>query len=181
MNIAVTFRHLEADDGVKDYVEKRFKRIKKYMGNFREVHVILSREKFRFIAETILSLNGIQIKGQSQDPDLYKAIDQMVEKIERQIRERKPKARRKRSTSANMEGRVKGAEFFSTNHEDTEILSMVKKRRKLIKPMSIEEAIFQLNVSKKNFYFFINSESGQINVLYRSKDGGYEWIEPQAG
>jgi putative sigma-54 modulation protein len=46
------------------------------------------------------------------------------------------------------------------------------------KPMSLEEALSQLALSKKNFLVFVNSDSGQINVLYRSKDGGYEWVEP---
>jgi len=57
---------------------------------------------------------------------------------------------------------------------------LIKKRRRLVKPMSIEEAVAQLNLANDRIFFFINSDSGQINALYKLEDGGYEWIEPQS-
>jgi putative sigma-54 modulation protein len=46
--------------------------------------------------------------------------------------------------------------------------------------MSLEEAVAQLRLSQQDFFFFINSDSGQMNALYRCKDGGYEWVEPRS-
>jgi ribosomal subunit interface protein len=95
MQVAVTFRHMEADEGVKAYVKGKVQKLQKYIENPREVHVVLSVEKFRHIAEITIVGNGGTFNSQGRDNDLYAAIDQMVEKMERQIRERRVKVRRK--------------------------------------------------------------------------------------
>jgi putative sigma-54 modulation protein len=87
MQIAVTFRHLETDEGVKEYVKEKVSKLQKYIEVPREVHVVLSAEKFRQIAEITIVGNGMTLNSQARDSDLYAAIDQMVDKMERQIRE----------------------------------------------------------------------------------------------
>src|SRR4030042_5626176 len=99
MQIAVTCRHMETDEGIKDYVKGKVQRLEKYIESVQEVHVVLSGEKFRHIAEITIIGNGLTLNSQGKNNDLYKAIDQMIEKIERQIRERRGKLRRKRPTS----------------------------------------------------------------------------------
>ena len=54
----------------------------------------------------------------------------------------------------------------------------IQKKRTIVKPMSVEEAAAQMNLLQQEFFIFVNSESGQINVLSRRNDGGYEWVEP---
>src|SRR4030066_2024417 len=99
MQIAVTFRHMEAEEGAKGYVKGKVQRLQKYIENPREVHVVLSEEKFRHIAEITIIGNGMTLNSQGRDTDLYAAIDQMVDKIERQTRERREKGRRKRGNA----------------------------------------------------------------------------------
>jgi putative sigma-54 modulation protein len=62
--------------------------------------------------------------------------------------------------------------------EETEIPSITQRKHTLVKPMSLEEAVAQMDLSEEKFLIFINSDSGQMNVLHRAKDGGYEWVEP---
>jgi putative sigma-54 modulation protein len=62
--------------------------------------------------------------------------------------------------------------------EEEDLSSLVRRRRTVAKPMSLEEALSQLRVSKKDFLVFVNSDSEQMNVVYRSQDGEYEWVEP---
>ncbi len=102
MQVAVTFRHMETDEGVKAYVKEKVKKLQKYIENPREVHVVLAVEKFRHIAEITIVGNGGTFNSQGRDNDLYAAIDQMVERMERQIRERREKVRRKRPTSSSL-------------------------------------------------------------------------------
>ncbi len=179
MQTSITFRHLEVNDGVKDYVEKRFKRLKKYMSNFRDLHVILSQERYRYTAEAKLILNGRRLNSEARDSDLYKAIDQMVEKIERQIREHKLKGKKRRSVSISQKESRKEDEDLFQDQDSMQLLSLVKKKKRIAKPMSIEEAISQLKLLKEDYFFFINSDSGQINAVCRLGDGKFEWIEPQ--
>ena len=59
-----------------------------------------------------------------------------------------------------------------------EIPSITQRKQTPVKPMSLEEAVAQMDLSEEEFLVFINSDSGQMNVLPRGKDGGYEWVEP---
>ena len=99
MQIAVTFRHMDADEGVKGYAKGKVERLQKYIENPREVHVVLSAEKFRHTAEITIVADGMTLNSQGRDSDLYAAIDQTVDKMERQIRERRGKGKRKRSNA----------------------------------------------------------------------------------
>jgi putative sigma-54 modulation protein len=178
MQIAVTFRHMETDKGIKDYVKEKLQRLQKYIANPREIHVVLSVEKFRHIAEITIIGNGVTLNSQGRNSDLYAAVDQMVEKAERQIRERRGKARRKRSNLPPSKAPIRRGRRASEMREETEIPSITQRKHTLVKPMSLEEAVAQMDLSEEKFLIFINSDSGQMNVLHRAKDGGYEWVEP---
>jgi putative sigma-54 modulation protein len=180
MQIAVTFRHMETDEGVKDYVKEKLQRLQKYIANPGEIHVVLSVEKFRHIAEITIIGNGVTLNSQGRNSDLYAAVDQMVEKAERQIRERRGKARRKRSNLSPSEAPIRKGRKASEMREETEMPSITQRKHTLVKPMSLEEAVAQLDLSEEEFLVFINSDSGQMNVLHRDKDGGYEWVEPHS-
>jgi len=178
MQIAVTFRHMETDEGVKDYVKEKVQRLQKYVENPQEVHVVLSGEKFRHIAEITIVGEGLTLNSQGRNNDLYVAIDQMVEKMERQIRERRGKVKRKRSAPASSKTPPEGDGDTFESGEKEEIPAMIQRRQTLAKPMSLDEAVAQLQLSQQEFLIFINADSGQMNVLCRGKDGGYEWVEP---
>jgi len=64
--------------------------------------------------------------------------------------------------------------------EEMEVPSVTRRKHTLAKPMPLEEAVAQIDLSQEDFLIFINSDSGQMNVLHRGKDGGYEWVEPYA-
>lgn len=179
MQVAVTFRHMEADEGVKDYVKEKVQRLQKFIENPREVHVVLSVEKFRNIAELTIIGDGMPLNSQGRNSDLYAAIDQMVERMDRQIRERRGKVKRKRGNSSTPKVPFQSIKGPIEDKDEMEIPSIIQTRRTLAKPMSLEEAVSQLNLSKDDFLVFINSDSGQMNVLFR-KDGGYEWVEPHS-
>jgi putative sigma-54 modulation protein len=177
MQVAVTFRHMETDEGVKAYVKEKVEKLQKYIENPREVHVVLAVEKFRHIAEITIVGNGGVFNSQGRDNDLYAAIDQMVDKMERQIRERREKVRRKRATPSSSKNTLPQSAKAGEGKEE-EIPYLIQRKRSIAKPMSLEEALSQLDLSKKDFLVFINSDSGQMNVVYRSKNGGYGWVEP---
>jgi len=176
MQIAVTFRHIEADEGIKKYVNGKVQRLKKYIENSQEVHVVLSAEKFRHIAEITIIGEGLTLNSEGRNNDLYAAIDQMVEKMERQIREKRGK-RRKRSTPSTPKIPSETDKDVFEEKETGEIPAMIRRRRTIAKPMSLDEAIAQLQVSSQDILIFLNSDSGLMNALYRI-NGGFEWVEP---
>ncbi|MDI7259334.1 MAG: ribosome-associated translation inhibitor RaiA [Thermodesulfobacteriota bacterium] len=177
MQVSVTFRHMETEEGVKDYVKEKVERLQKYIENPREVHVVLSVEKFRHSAELTITGDGVPLNSEGRNRDLYTAIDQMVEKMDRQIRARKGKGERKRVNPTPLQISSPQEGISIQEDGEAEISSPIERRRVPAKPMSLEEAIAQLQLSKEDFLFFIHSDSGQMNVL-RRRDRGYEWMEP---
>jgi putative sigma-54 modulation protein len=178
MQVAVTFRHMKTHEGVKAYVKEKVEKLRKYLENPREVHVVLAVEKFRHIAEiTVVGDRGI-FNSQGRDNDLYAAVDQMMDKMERQIRERREKVRQKRANASSPKSPLQLRGKVGEEKEEEDLSSLVRRRRTVAKPMSLEEALSQLHLSKKDFLVFVNSDSEQMNVVYRSQDGGYEWVEP---
>ncbi len=174
MQIAVTFRHQEPDEGMKEYVREKVEKLEKYLENPLEVHVVLSSEKFRQIAEITVISDGATLNSQGRDSDPYAAIDQMVEKMERQVRERRGKVRRKRG-NPSIAPRPQGEAGAERTEEG---VSLIQKRRTVVEPMSVEEAAAQMDLLQQDFFIFVNVGSGQINVITRLKAGGYEWVEP---
>jgi len=180
MQVAVTFRHMETNEGIKSYVKEKVQKLQKYIENPREVHVVLAVEKFRHIAEITIVGNGMTFNSQGRDNDLYAAIDQMVDKMERQIREWREKVKRKRTNPSSSKASLQRGGEAREVEEKRDIPSLLQRRRTLAKLMSLEEAVSQLTLSKKDFLVFVNSDSGQMNIVYRSKDGGYQWVEPHS-
>jgi len=178
MQIAVTFRHMETDEVIKDHVKHKVKRLQKYFQNPREAHVVLSAEKFRHIAELTIVGERVTLNSQGRDSDLYAAIDQMMEKMERQVREQREKVKRKRSNLSSVKTSSPSDETIFGAKEEGELSSTIQRRLTLAKPMSLEEAVAQFDLSQKDFLVFMNSDSGQMNVLHRNKEGGIEWVEP---
>ena len=177
MQISVTFRRMEADEGIRDYVKGKAQRLEKYIDASREAHVVLSVERFLHTAEITMLGDGLLLNSVGKDNDLYTAIDQMVEKAERQIREKREK-RRKRAGSLSPKPFRESVEEPLESKDEGEDLPVIKRRRTLAKPMSLEEAVAQMSVSQKEFLVFFNSDSSQVNVLCRGKHGGLEWVEP---
>jgi len=178
MQVAVTFRHMKTHEGVKAYVKEKVEKLQKYIESPREVHVVLAVEKFRHIAEITVVGNGGTFNSQGRDNDLHAAIDQMVDKMERQVRERREKVRQKRVNASSPKTPLAQSGKAGEENEEGGLSSLARRRRMVAKPMSPDEALSQLTLSKKDVLVFVNSESGQINVVCRSKNGEYEWVEP---
>lgn len=176
MQINMTFRHLEATPGLKDYIEGKLQKAKKYLHEPIEAHVVLSAAKFRYTVDvSITADNGVAINGTESMEDIHAAIDNVIDKIERQIKKQLSKAKRPKE---------KGYEFkmhvLSAEQEEAETKpQIIRSKDYPVKPMSLEEAIEQLKASKNDFVIFTNAQTEAVNVIYRRKDGNYGLIEPE--
>ena len=84
MQISVTFRHIEPSAPLKDYAQDKISRVKKYLEEPIEAHVVLKVEKFRHIAEATIDANGLVINGTEETEDMYSAIDMLADTVEGQ-------------------------------------------------------------------------------------------------
>jgi putative sigma-54 modulation protein len=179
MEITVTFRHLESTDALRDYAREKVSRIKKYVGTPAEAAVILSLEKRRHQTEITLNTDGITINAKEVTEDMYSSIDLAVDKLERQVKKHKEKIKDHKPGAAQKERTARYNILSSQSEEQALRGRIIKTESVFIKPMSIDEAIMQIDVMNSDFMVFTNAETQKVNVLYRRRDGNLGLIEPE--
>ncbi|MGK2905125.1 MAG: ribosome hibernation-promoting factor, HPF/YfiA family [Desulfuromonadales bacterium] len=181
MRINVTFRHMESSEPVRNYVEDKLPKVKKYIDEPVEAQVVLSVEKkIRHKAEVALTAKGITIKATDETADMYAAIDGVLDKLERQLKRYKDKIKMHKPLSGRerrVEKTIFTAESIDDSHPEP---SIIKSDSFQVKPMSVDEAVMQMDLLEKEFLVFTDALSEEINVVYRRKDGNYGLIVPQS-
>jgi len=183
MQVAATFRHMEVSAPVRDYLQEKLARVKKYIDEPIDAQAVLSVEKkIRHRAEVTLVAKGITIKGTETTSDMYAAIDAVVDKIERQLKRYKERLKRHKPLSGRERQVQKSVLAAESVDEDTVQEPVIVRSHSFpVKPMSVEEAVMQMDLLHKDFLVFTNDQNEDINVVYRRKDGNYGLIEPQQG
>jgi putative sigma-54 modulation protein len=172
VNLSITARHIEIADSMKDYLKKRLNKLKKYF-NKKEIniHVVFMAEKERRGIEVALNSNGTIFHGQETTEDMYTSIDRVVEKLERQLKKYKDKIQKKPRGLC----KVKLEKMTTSQTQD---IKTIRRKKLTLKPITLEEAIIQLEQTPLDFLVFTDAHTDTINVLYRCKDGNYGLIEP---
>ncbi|MDP3049177.1 MAG: ribosome-associated translation inhibitor RaiA [Thermodesulfovibrionales bacterium] len=171
MNIIVNGRHLDLTPALKNYAEEKIKKFERYSSNITEAVVTLSIEKYRHKAEVLLKVNGVMIQAEGVTGEIYSSIDEVVEKLEKQVKKYKEKL------ASHRKGEGKNIEEAS-QEAPQETGGIIKRKRFDMKPMGPDEAVMQMELIDKDFFVFTNEVSGDINVVYRRRDGNFGLIEP---
>lgn len=172
MNINITGRHLQLDDNIRNYAEEKIQKAETFFNRIIEAHMILSAEKHRRIAEITLSAKRATFHAREETEDIYASIDGVMEKVDTQIRRYKEKIRDRKHQSRE--------EDFEAEEELEPEPLIIKVNKFASKPMTVQEAVDQIMHSDDEFLMFSNSETDQVNVVYKRKDGNYGWLEPDS-
>jgi putative sigma-54 modulation protein len=175
MKVTVTFRNTEGENWQKEYVEERLGKLKKYIDNPVEARVILSVEKFRNTAEINLMSNGLNINSREIEKDMHQAIDNVIEKIERQLKKHKERIRDFKNNQSRSD--MSDREAAGEEGEELPAAKVVETRKVVLKPMSIEDAIMEIETTKNRFVIYRDSSSETVNVIYRRDDGRFTLLE----
>ena len=177
MQISTTFRHMESSDALKSYAEEKLDRVRKYIDEPIVAQVFLTVEKIRHLAEVTITAKGITIKAAEETNDMYAAIDAVVDKIERQLRRYKERIKaHKPSEGIQRQIRKSVVEAESVDQQQEPVI--IRTKTFSIKPMSVEEAVMQMDLLHKDFLVYTDAGTEHINVVYRRDDGNYGLIEP---
>ena len=178
MQITTTFRHLDPSDALKSYAEEKLERIKKYIDEPIVAQVFMNVEKIRHYADVTITAKGITIKASEETNDMYAAIDAVVDKIERQLRRYKERIKDHKPAPESRERQVRKSVVEAESIEQRQAPVVIRSKTFSIKPMSVEEAVMQMDLLHKDFLIFTDAATDNINVIYRRKDGDYGLIEP---
>ncbi|HNV56066.1 MAG TPA: ribosome-associated translation inhibitor RaiA [Smithellaceae bacterium] len=173
MNISVTFRTGEGENWQKAYAEEKIARLKKYLDVPAEVHMILSTEKFRNVVEINLTANGWNVNAKEEAKDMHLAVDSCIVKIEKQLKKQKEKNRQHKPKSI----RHPGGKSLEGPEEDDASSKVVETRKIILKPMSLEEAVLELESSKARFLIYRDTASEKVSLVHRLDDGKFAHIE----
>lgn len=176
--IVVKGKNIEVTQALREYAEKRVAKVGKFFQDRDDVtvDVVLSVVKDSHIAEITYRLGGLILRGESRTEDLYASIDEAADRIERQVRRYKNRLQKKFHVSPRFPEEPGGAP--QEEPLDDEPARVVRTKRIPVKPMSVEEAVMQMELLGHDFFVFANAETEEVNVVYRRKDGQYGLLEP---
>lgn len=173
MNVTITGKNMEVTDYLRELTLKKIEKLDKYFPQDTEAQVVMAVEKSRHIIEVTIPYRGGVIRGEEVTGDMYASIDNVIAKLDRQIQKHKTRL----SKSLRYEDAPVQPDY--ADEREMNGPEIVRVKRFVMKPMTVEEAMLQIELLGHNFFVFTNAETNQINVLYTRKDGNYGLIEPE--
>ncbi len=174
MNLVISGKNLDITEGLRSAVEEKISKLERYFTESTEVHVTLSTEKNRQKIEITIPMKGSIIRAEEVSSDMYVSIDLVEEVIERQLRKYKNKLIDKEQNAAQL-----NQAFIDEDDYDEEEIEIIRSKKFAMKPMDPEEACVQMELLGHNFFVFRNSETEEVNVVYKRKGNTYGLIEPE--
>jgi len=178
MRLEVRGRNIEITDALKDYTTKRLSKLERYIDDAKTAQVALSLEGEDHKVEVTIPLNGFILRGEVTGEDMYSSIDMVIEKLDKQMEKHKTKLYKSHRGVGLRQTMAEEIKKQLERSDTTEKFKILRTKRFALKPMDEEEAIMQMNLLGHTFFVFFNSESDEVNVVYRRKDGNYGLIEP---
>lgn len=207
MSIRITGRHLDITDEIRHYVEKKLQRIAKYTARVKSVDLIIEKDhRYQYSVDLLIKDGPVSVAAKTQDSDLLRAIDTLIDKAERQLKRKWEKmkgtkkqkaqdAAKKNSSKGAAEGEeeaggvavatrrrarttTKQAHTFPVTIEKVDLQVFPAEELELPK-LPLEDAAEELFYRDENFLAFLNEENGKLSILYRRKDGNFGLVEPK--
>ncbi len=173
MRIIVTGRQMNVRETLKETIERKLSKFNKFFDEDTTAYVTCKARKGTKIIEITVNYGGTTFRSEEESDTFLSALDRAMDTFERQIRKNKTR----------LEKRMKTGAFIPTPDDDDELEEEgefdIRVKTYPFKPMSVEEAILQMNLLEHSFFVFDDAESGKTAVVYRRNDGGYGLIQPE--
>ena len=175
MKFTMNGKNTSVTQAMMQQAQKKVGKLEKFFRPEAEAHLTFLVEKDRNIFEVTIQAKGLFIRAEENTDDMYKSIDLVMDKLERQIRKYKTRLGKRIHQDAMVAENYEVAEPV----EEEENLQVVRSKRFTLKPMAIEEAILQMNLLGHTFFVFANADNEAVNVVYKRRNGSYGLIEPE--
>ena len=177
MKLTINARNMAVTPAITKRIEKKTNTMSRYLLSETEMQVRMRKEKnnIRVVEITVPMGNNVILRSEAEDENLFVAIDQALAKMERHIRKHRTKlAKRLREDAFN-----EVPEYFEEEQEETE-RKVVRRKTFPVRPMSVEDAVIEMEMLGHSFFAFVNIDTERTNVLYLRKDGNLGLLEPEA-
>lgn len=176
MRLQVKGKNVEVSDALREYAERKLGKLAKQLADPTQVELELSVEgnpsiAHDHVAEATIWTKGPVLRAREASADMKASIDLLSEKLERQVKRYRQKRRHEHERHNN-----RAVPVTAAPEEEEPVI--VKTKQFILNPLTPEEAIEQLELIGHDFFVFRNADSGEINVVYKRRDGDYGLIEP---
>jgi putative sigma-54 modulation protein len=196
MKLQVTGKNLDVTPPIVEYAEKKLTKLAKHLSDSSRVELELMVERNPSIsqgqvAEATIWTKGPVLRARESSTDMYASIDLVADKLERQVKRYRERKRRGSAHGGGVRARAAEASALPSmilpEDDERELPpledepaepTIVKTKRFNMKPMHPEEAALQLELVGHDFFVFLSSETDEVAVIYRRRDGNYGVIEP---
>jgi len=180
MEIKIAARNMKLQEDVRDYAEMKLGKLSKYLNNISSVKLELIEEKAKsrkavYGAQVTLNINGFLMRGEQKDENIRSAIDAVNYVMERLI----DKYKKRYSINKSKAHETIRTSVDESVPESEQPQFVYKRKRFIVKPMTTEQAVEQMEFLGHDFFLFVNDVDNSINVVYRRKDGKYGLIQPE--
>ena len=177
MKITITGRKVTLHNHFKELVEKKLSKFNRIFGEDAVANVTVTMEKNRQKVEVTIRQGGMVYRDENTSLEMNDALDEVIAALGRQIRKNKTRLEKK-VRSGVLDDFIAQEDVAAEEPEETEY-QIVRSKHFPVKPLDAEEAILQMNMVGHQFYMYRNASTGEINVVYRRKDGTYGLLEPE--
>lgn len=179
MKTVITGRKVNLKDNFKELAEKKLSKFDKLFDGNAVANVTVTVEKNRQTVEVTICHEGMVYRAESTTSEMNEALDKVMEALSRQFRKHKTKLA-KRLRKDTLEDYLPVQEAVDSSELEEEKYKIVRIKNFPVKPLDVEEAILQMNMIGHQFYMFRNQTNGEVNVVYRRKNGDYGLLTPDA-
>lgn len=176
MKYNINGKNIELTAALENAVEEKIVKLDKYFNDSVTAQITLSVEKLSHIIEITIPFNGSVLRAEVEGKNMYGIMDDAVDVIEKQVNKFKNKLKAKHRTTGISELTPSFLQEEDNQSEDG--IKIDKTKKFAIKPMSAEEAVLQMELVGHNFFVYFDSETEDVNVVYKRKNGTYGLIEP---
>jgi putative sigma-54 modulation protein len=179
MRFVFTGKNMNVNEGVKERTIKKLNRLGKLLPGDAEAHVIFSMNKHLTTMEVSVPMHKRVLRAEVTDPDIANCLDNAVDILERQVVKYKTRLRDRRRRNVATNEEMLYIDETEAEAETVQEIKISRSKRFAFKPMDAQEAVMEMELLNHGFYVFRNSQTDEVNVVYKRKDGEYGLIEPQ--
>ncbi len=173
MKVTIIGRKVNLRDNFKELVTRKLSRFDRIFEEDAEAKTVVTLEKNRQTVEITIRSHGMIYRAESSANEMNTALDEVIDSLASQIRRNKKRLAKKIRDFDVTDGLTD-----SEKESEEESFQVVRTKHFAVKPMSVEEAILQMELLEHQFFLFRNEETAEVNVVYRRKDGGFGLLEP---
>src|SRR3712207_2167802 len=186
MDVTVKGRNVSVTGALERHAREKVERVARFFDDERsvsraEVELIHERNpaiSAPEVADATLFINGTVLKAREASGDMYASIDLMAHKLERQVKRYRGRQLDRWHGQRERHAAEEARQPVVVEEADEIEARIVRTKQFQMKPMSAEEAALQMELLAHDFFVFTSAETGDINVVYRRRDGDYGLIEP---